>query len=164
MKKTTFRIVFNRRRRINKDGESLLQIEARLSNSRKYFSTGIHILPSQWNDKKKIVNQKHDRSIDFNRLIKKQIDELETFELTFLEKHGSFFLNNFDEINEISDFFERCEENIQNINSTKDYKNGLRRALKFIKQISPNLSFKSLNYELILTLLQIFPQLSLIKI
>lgn len=43
MKKTTYKVVFNRLKKLNKDGKGLVQIECYLNGKRKYLSTGIKI-------------------------------------------------------------------------------------------------------------------------
>lgn len=51
--------VFNRKKKLNKEGKGLIQIEAYKDGSRVYFSTGIYIKPASWsNDKCQVYKQK----------------------------------------------------------------------------------------------------------
>jgi len=49
-----YRFVFNRKNKLNKNGQALIQLETYLNGKRKYFSTGIYITPDQWDKKKHI--------------------------------------------------------------------------------------------------------------
>ncbi len=46
-------IVYNRKRRLNKKGMALVQVEAYLDRKKMYFSTKIYLKPEQW-DKEKL--------------------------------------------------------------------------------------------------------------
>lgn len=47
-----YKVVFNRKNELNKEGKALIQIRAYHDGQNKYFSTGIYIPPNEWNDKK----------------------------------------------------------------------------------------------------------------
>ena len=49
MDKITYRLVYNRRKILNMRGQALVQVEAYLKGSKKYFSTNVYLRPNQWN-------------------------------------------------------------------------------------------------------------------
>ena len=56
MRKIYYRLVYNRKKKLNARGTALVQVEAYLDKKKAYFSTGIYVLPSQWDAQKaKIV-------------------------------------------------------------------------------------------------------------
>ena len=57
MHKIKYRIVYNRKKVLNKKGEALIQIEAYLDKRKVYFSTHIYISPEQWNTQKRIIHR-----------------------------------------------------------------------------------------------------------
>lgn len=67
MNKISYRIVYNRKKRLNAEGKALLQVEAYLKGKRIYFSTNIYLTPKQWDNKKK--NDKISRSSRIFKLL-----------------------------------------------------------------------------------------------
>ena len=66
--------VFNRRKKLNKKGEALIQIEIYHKAKRRYISTGIYIKPENWNEKKQIVVKHIYQSLYNARMNKKVLD------------------------------------------------------------------------------------------
>lgn len=80
MRKIQYRLVYNRKKRLNGMGTALIQIEAYLERKKIYFSTGIYVLPSQWDEQRSlIINHPHEEAL--NRFIQERILELEWKEL-----------------------------------------------------------------------------------
>lgn len=48
MEKISYNLVFNRKKRLNKRGMALVQVEAYLNRKKMYFSTKIYLKPEQW--------------------------------------------------------------------------------------------------------------------
>lgn len=53
MEKISYNLVFNRKKRLNKRGMALVQVEAYLNRKKMYFSTKIYLKPEQWDAKRK---------------------------------------------------------------------------------------------------------------
>ena len=70
-KKIDFRLVYNRKGKLNSEGKALLQIEAYLNGQRKYFSTGIFLKEEEWNETAGEVTRKHSDQITVNNDIGK---------------------------------------------------------------------------------------------
>ena len=48
MNKIYFRLVYNRKKKLNKSGNALIQVEAYRNRKKVYISTGIYVNPQQW--------------------------------------------------------------------------------------------------------------------
>jgi len=107
-----YTLVFNRKKKLRKDGTALIQIRAYLSGENKYFSTGIYVLPKQWDVKNKQIS-KHPQQSQLNNQIRLQLNEMEVFELkTAGQQKGKFYLPQLENYQLVSafksftDFFE----------------------------------------------------------
>lgn len=66
MKKIKYRIVYNRKKRLDSQGKALVQVEAYLLGKKAYFSTHIYIKPDQWNSRKSIIcNHPHAEELNY---------------------------------------------------------------------------------------------------
>lgn len=80
MNKITYRLVYNRKKRLNRQGMALVQVEAYLKNKKKYFSTGVYLKPEQW-DTARCVVKNHPNADALNRWIQQYATEIEKKEL-----------------------------------------------------------------------------------
>ena len=93
--KVKYRLIYNRRKKLHKDGKAFVLIECYLDRKRKYINVGIKIKPDEWNKKKGFINNKNKNYIKLNVLLQKKINELEEFELEYLRKNKIFRLDYF---------------------------------------------------------------------
>lgn len=55
-----FKLIFDRKKLASATKQGLIQIECyRKGGDRIWVSTGIKVFPNQWNEKKKLINEKH---------------------------------------------------------------------------------------------------------
>lgn len=80
MKKIHYRLVFNRKKRLNAQGMALIQVEAYLNGKKIYFSSHIYIRPTQWDKKKRIIKN-HPHALHLNLMLKEFILDMERKEL-----------------------------------------------------------------------------------
>lgn len=80
MEKINYNLVFNRKKRLNKKGMALVQIEAYLNRKKMYFSTKIYLKPEQWDFKRKMVKN-HPNANVLNRMLYENIAAIEHTEL-----------------------------------------------------------------------------------
>lgn len=80
MEKISYNLVFNRRKRLNKKGMALVQVEAYLNRKKIYFSTKIYLKPDQWDAKRKMVKN-HPNATVLNRMLYENIAAIEHTEL-----------------------------------------------------------------------------------
>jgi integrase len=94
--KVKYKVVFNRRKRLNKDGTAPVEISCYLkenpSNTKRYYhTTGIYILPKQWSKAHLEINKHHANNELLNERIKNIVWELEKFELSKTKSEGGYF-------------------------------------------------------------------------
>lgn len=87
MNKISYRIVYNRKKRLNAEGKALLQVEAYLKGKRIYFSTNIYLTPKQWDNKKKMIKS-HVAAGSLNYYLREFITKLELRELELWKQRG----------------------------------------------------------------------------
>ena len=76
MEKISYNLVFNRKKRLNKKGMALVQVEAYLNRKKMYFSTKIYLKPEQWDAKRKMVKN-HPNANVLNRMLYENIAAIE---------------------------------------------------------------------------------------
>lgn len=80
MNKIVYKLVYNRKKRLNKQGLALVQVEAYQGNRKKYFSTHVYLKPEQW-DSQRMVVRKHPNRHSLNRFLRDYLAEIERMEL-----------------------------------------------------------------------------------
>lgn len=80
MRKIKYRLVFNRKSQLTREGKALVQIEAYLERKRCYFTTHIYIKPSQWSPTKRLICN-HSHAEELNWMIAERIAQLEQMEI-----------------------------------------------------------------------------------
>lgn len=71
-----FKLIFDRKKLASATKQGLIQIECyRKGGDRIWVSTGIKVFPNQWNEKKKLINEKHANAFDLNKTLKKMTDD-----------------------------------------------------------------------------------------
>lgn len=85
MQKSKLSLVHNRKKNKEQSAPHLVQIKCYLSAKNYYISTGVYVLSSQWNDKKKEV-VKHDNSYQINASLRAKIAKIEAIEYEYLTK------------------------------------------------------------------------------
>ncbi len=100
-----YKVVFNRKKKLNNKGKALIQIEAYLDGSRRYFSTEIYITPQEWKPSplksKYIAVGTYNNGAYYNKLILDKIQELANFEQRCrFNNDGKFSLAEFDALHQ----------------------------------------------------------------
>lgn len=152
-----YKVVFNRKKKLNSKGKALIQIEAYLDGNRKYFSTDIYVTPQEW--KPSPLKAKYIVDAYKNKLILDKIQELINFEQKYrVNNHGKFVLSNFDILNQpkpvkqvvltFTDFYaqqlEIEKKNLQFVTWQQQKTN-----LDILKEYCPVIAFEDLTYALI---------------
>lgn len=91
--------VFNRKNQLNKKGLGLVQLRIYLRGKNSYLSTGIYVLPNEWNDKKKEITSKNQNFVNHNKYLKDMLSKIQAIESKFLinsvEYNGSMIIEAF---------------------------------------------------------------------
>lgn len=87
MEKIRYRLVFNRKNTLNKEGKALVQVEATLNKRKAYMTTNVYLKPEWWDkDKKLVVN--HPQAEGLNLMLWQFILDLQNVEIE-LWKRGT---------------------------------------------------------------------------
>jgi integrase len=151
-----YEFVFNRKKSLNSNGEALIQVRMYLNGLNKFYSTGIYIKPSDWNETKNVPK---------NPILLRKVNsikqELSDFEFDFRRKFGQFNLKDFDKFGEQlevpaienivdSSFTQFMVTQHQAEKPLRQESWGTRlRTIKVFKEFKANVSFSEINYSLI---------------
>ena len=80
MEKIRYRLVYNRKKHLNKQGTALVQIEASLNQRKVYFRTNLYLKPEHWNSRRSQVYN-HPQADDLNTMLYEFILQLQAIEL-----------------------------------------------------------------------------------
>ena len=92
MRKITYRLVYNRKKKLNAQGTALLQVEAYLERRKIYFTTNIYLTPKQWNGQKQCIVL-HPHAEALNRMVRDFMIKLESKELDLWKNGQEVTLN-----------------------------------------------------------------------
>lgn len=85
IEKIRYRLVYNRKKQLNKQGAALVQIEAYLNARKIYLSTNVYLRPCEWDrDTAQVVQHPH--ANDLNAMLYEKILELQQAEIAYWRK------------------------------------------------------------------------------
>lgn len=85
MEKIRYRLVYNRKKHLNKQGTALVQVEASLNQRKIYFKTNIYIKPEHW-DKRTSQVIGHPQANDLNSMLFEFVLYLQGIELALWKR------------------------------------------------------------------------------
>lgn len=80
MQKIRYRLVYNRKKHLNRQGTALVQIEASLNQRKVYFRTNLYLKPEHWDSRRSQVYN-HPQADDLNTMLYEFICLLQAIEL-----------------------------------------------------------------------------------
>lgn len=85
IEKIRYRLVYNRKKQLNKQGAALVQIEAYLNGRKIYLTTNVYLRPEEWDrDTSQVVQHPH--ANDLNAMLYEKILELQQAEIAYWRK------------------------------------------------------------------------------
>lgn len=82
-----FKLIYDRKKLASATKAGLLQIECyRKGGDRIWVSTGIKVFPNQWNEKKRLITEKHSNAFELNKALKKMTDDFLEYETKQYQK------------------------------------------------------------------------------
>lgn len=102
MNKIYFRLVYNRKKKLNKSGNALIQVEAYRNRKKVYISTGIYVNPQEWDSRHNRIIR-HPHSEELNRMLEEFILQLQWEELKSWKRGVHINLSAFKTISRQSD-------------------------------------------------------------
>lgn len=85
MDKIKYRLVYNRKKQLNKQGTALVQVEASLNQRKIYFKTNIYLKPEHW-DKRTAQVCNHPQANDLNSMLFEFVLHLQGIELSLWKR------------------------------------------------------------------------------
>ena len=85
MEKIRYRLVYNRKKQLNKQGTALVQVEASLNQRKIYFKTNVYFRPEHWNKQTAQVVD-HPQSNDLNAMLFEFALHLQGIELSVCKR------------------------------------------------------------------------------
>lgn len=85
MEKIRYRLVYNRKKQLNKQGTALVQVEALLNQRKVYFKTNVYLRPEHW-DKRTAQVCNHSQATDLNAMLYEFILHLQAIEISFWKR------------------------------------------------------------------------------
>ena len=80
MQKIRYRLLYNRKKQLNKQGTALVQVEASLNGRKVYFRTNLYLKPEHWSSRRSQVYN-HPQADDLNTMLHEFILQLQAIEL-----------------------------------------------------------------------------------
>jgi len=147
--------VFNRKNQLNKNGKGSIELCLYQNRKRKYISTGIKVSPDQWDEKRQVINKKHNDAELLNYQIKERITNFETSKVEHLMKGKSFSIHSITNNKAPQDktsFIEFVREEVKNDQTLKyktkqSHNNTVNKLLEYNKEV--DIKFDDVTYTFI---------------
>lgn len=151
MNKIRFRLVYNRKKKLNKHGKALIQVEVYQNRKKIYISSGIYVNPRQWdNYHSKIIH--HPQAEELNRMLEEFMLELQWEELKYW-KRGipislSFFRNHrWQPQAEKMTFYCFGRNWVEQSSRKENTKKNLLTTLNLLNHFQPSIEFTDITYS-----------------
>lgn len=151
MDKIRYRLVYNRKKQLNKQGTSLVQVEASLNQRKIYFKTNIYLRPDYW-DKQTSQVIDHPQSNDLNAMLFEFVIHLQGIELAFWKRGIQPTLALLRDavkkntpINVTFTVF--AKEYVKHSDRRKSTKDNLITTINVLQEFRPGLDFKDITYS-----------------
>lgn len=150
MEKIRYRLVYNRKKHLNKQGTALVQVEASLNQRKIYFKTNIYIKPEHW-DKRTSQVIGHPQANDLNSMLFEFVLYLQGIELALWKRGVPATLSLLKDamkknrpINITFPIF--AKEYVQHSNRRESTKENLFTTITVLQEFRPGLDFKDITY------------------
>ena len=150
MEKIRYRLVYNRKKHLNKQGTALVQVEASLNQRKIYFKTNIYLRPEHW-DKQIAQVCNHPQANDLNSMLFEFMLHLQSIELS-LWKRGiqptlallRDAIKNNTPVNVTFPIF--AKEYVKHSDRRQSTKDNLITTINVLQEFRPGLDFKDITY------------------
>lgn len=154
MGKISYTLVYNRKKKLNKKGNALVQVEAYLDKRKAYFSTGVYLRPGQWDLKRRMVKD-HPNKEALNRMLYGLVATLEQKELALWQQGKTISLALLKDtvINSVIDrrnsFLAFVKEEIKNSSLKECTKQNHLSTFRLLQEFKKEIFFADLTFEFI---------------
>jgi len=150
MDKIKYRLVYNRKKQLNKQGMALVQAEALLNQRKVYFKTNIYLKPEHW-DKQTSQVCNHPQANDLNTMLFEFVLHLQAIELSFWKRGIPVTLSLLKDairkdqpVNVTFPVFARIY--VQESDRKRSTKENLMTTVTVLQEFRPGLDFKDITY------------------
>lgn len=151
MEKIRYRLVYNRKKKLNKQGTALVQVEALLNKRKVYFKTNIYLKPEHWNSSMAQVCN-HPQAMELNAMLFEFIIHLQGLELSFWKRGLSPTLSLLkDAVKKDAPvcvtFPVFAKDYVTNSDRKESTKENIITTINVLKEFRPGLDFKDITYS-----------------
>jgi len=150
MDKIKYRLVYNRKKQLNKQGMALVQAEALLNQRKVYFKTNIYLKPEHW-DKQTSQVCNHPQANDLNTMLFEFILHLQAIELSLWKRGIPVTLSLLKDairkdkpVNVTFPVFAKIY--VQESDRKRSTKENLMTTITVLQEFRPGLDFKDITY------------------
>lgn len=150
MQKIRYRLIYNRKHTLNKQGTALIQVEAKLNQRNIYLTTNVYIRPEYWNNNTaEVIN--HPQAIELNAMLFEYVIYLQGIELSFWKRGIQPTLALLrDAVKKKSPvnitFTEFAQKAIISADKSNSTKENLMSTVRLLDRFRPGLTFEDLSY------------------
>ena len=150
MDKIKYRLVYNRKKQLNKQGTALVQVEALLNQRKVYFRTNLYLKPEHWNSRNAQVDN-HPQAHDLNSMLFEFVLHLQAIELSLWKRGIPVTLSLLKDaikkdkpVNVTFPVFARIY--VQESDRKRSTKENLMTTVTVLQEFRPGLDFKDITY------------------
>lgn len=150
MDKIKYRLVYNRKKQLNKQGTALVQVEASLNQRKVYFKTNIYLKPEHW-DKRIAQVCNHPQANDLNAMLFEFVLHLQGVELALWKRGVPATLSLLKDamkknrpVNVTFPVF--AKEYVTHSDRRESTKENLYTTITVLQEFRPGLDFKDITY------------------
>ena len=150
MDKIKYRLVYNRKKQLNKQGTALVQVEALLNQRKVYFRTNLYLKPEHWNSRNAQVDN-HPQAHDLNSMLFEFVLHLQAIELSLWKRGIPVTLSLLKDaikkdkpVNVTFPVFARTY--VQESDRKRSTKENLLTTITVLQEFRPGLDFKDITY------------------
>lgn len=150
MDKIKYRLVYNRKKQLNKQGTALVQVEASLNQRKVYFKTNIYLRPEHW-DKRTSQVCNHPQANDLNAMLFEFVLHLQGVELALWKRGVPVTLSLLKDamkknrpVNVTFPVF--AKEYVTHSDRRESTKENLYTTITVLQEFRPGLDFKDITY------------------
>ena len=150
MDKIKYRLVYNRKKQLNKQGTALVQVEALLNQRKVYFRTNLYLKPEHWNSRNAQVDN-HPQAHDLNSMLFEFVLHLQAIELSLWKRGIPVTLSLLKDaikkdkpVNVTFPVFAKIY--VQESDRKRSTKENLMTTVTVLQEFRPGLDFKDITY------------------
>lgn len=150
MDKIKYRLVYNRKKQLNKQGTALVQVEALLNQRKVYFRTNLYLKPEHWNSRNAQVDN-HPQAHDLNSMLFEFVLHLQAIELSLWKRGIPVTLSLLKDaikkdklVNVTFPVFAKIY--MQESDRKRSTKENLMTTITVLQEFRPGLDFKDITY------------------